>query len=43
MSNSTINKNMVYIKDILIKPYGVSEKFIDPHELEYSQYDGRSG
>ena len=38
MSNSTIHKNMVYIKDVLIEPYPITQKFIEPHSLKLSRF-----
>ena len=36
ISNSTFNKNMAYIKDVLIEPYSIAQKFIDPENLSLS-------
>lgn len=38
ISNSTIQKNMVYIKDVLIEPYPITQKFIEPTNLKLSRF-----
>ena len=42
ISNSTINKNMVYIKDVLIQPYDLTQSFLDPDQIYLSKFDDRS-
>ena len=39
ISNSTFNKNMVYIKDVLIEPYPISQNFEDPDKLYLSKFN----